>query len=611
MTAAYDPPRRRFLRAYALDPLRSELDQSQVTLDIPYEALDPGPSGALVKVIDYDPTRDCWYQPVDLDDPNVVGQAGMAPSESDPRFHQQMVYAVASSVLEAWEISVGRRFSFVNDGPIEMYPHAFEDQNVWFAPGAGAAPRADAILFGYFRADRRHPGETLPNQVVYTCLSHDIVAHELTHAIVHRARPWLDDPTNHDVAAFHEGFADIIAILHHFTVPGLVRRELERLRGTFEIGNRLLELARQFGEGAGMGTALRTAFDEPDPGRLARTLEPHDRGAILVGAVLGAFIDCYRRRSEDLIRIATGGTGLLGDGCLPSDLVTRLAQEAVDTARRIFTICVRAFDYLPVVDVTFGDFLRALVTVDSALFPTDQALVRATLIDSFRQRGIFAEDVGTLGQAGLCWPPAPARLPVLDGVDRDGAWSVGSLVAWAAEGAAWDPRARLTAAERSAGQARAARMATALQRLFSEHAARFGLHRDTRAHPVAVRGFHASFRPAEDLQSRVDIVIQVGQRRRDIEQLPALEGTGLQIRAGTTVVCGADGVIRHVIPKPLPASAAHPFRGPGAARYRSILQFVGESDAMDGTMAWRVRPRRVKERLSFRALHQTRGGGAG
>ena len=34
-------------------------------------------------------------------------------------------------------------------------------------------------------------------------------------------------------------------------------------------------------------------------------------------------------------------------------------------------MCIRAFQYLPPVDVTFGDFLRSAVTADRDLFPAD------------------------------------------------------------------------------------------------------------------------------------------------------------------------------------------------------------------------------------------------
>jgi hypothetical protein len=51
-------------------------------------------------VIDYDGGNRCYYPPVDLDDPRILAMGGLDPSELDPRFHQQMVYAVASETVE-------------------------------------------------------------------------------------------------------------------------------------------------------------------------------------------------------------------------------------------------------------------------------------------------------------------------------------------------------------------------------------------------------------------------------------------------------------------------------------------------------------------------------
>ena len=46
-------------------------------------------------VIDYDATNRRYYQPINLNSASALVEGGLEPSESDPRFHQQMVYAVA------------------------------------------------------------------------------------------------------------------------------------------------------------------------------------------------------------------------------------------------------------------------------------------------------------------------------------------------------------------------------------------------------------------------------------------------------------------------------------------------------------------------------------
>src|SRR2546423_4232077 len=104
----------------------------------------------------------------------------MRPSESDPRTHQQVVYAVSMSVIERFERFLGRRFRWGRNHALRLVPHAFEGRNAFFDPGRRA------VLFGYFRAEDHDNDATLPGQVMFTCLSTDIVAHEVTHAVVHR-----------------------------------------------------------------------------------------------------------------------------------------------------------------------------------------------------------------------------------------------------------------------------------------------------------------------------------------------------------------------------------------------------------------------------------------
>jgi len=66
-------------------------------------------------------------------------------------------------------------------------------------------------------------------------------------------------------------------------------------------------------------------------------------------------------------------------------------------------ICIRTLDYLPPVDITFGDFLRALVTADFDFHPEDPHRYRLAFVDAFRKRGIVPRDVRALGEDSLRW----------------------------------------------------------------------------------------------------------------------------------------------------------------------------------------------------------------
>src|SRR4051812_32852180 len=118
---AIEPPARRPLRVFAFDPMFGKGNLNVVTIDLENEPLLPGPAGNRVVVVDYDVERKTYYPPVDLDDPVVLMQSGLAPSEADPRFHQQMVYAVTLKVLENFDRALGRRLRF-KEGPLRLFP---------------------------------------------------------------------------------------------------------------------------------------------------------------------------------------------------------------------------------------------------------------------------------------------------------------------------------------------------------------------------------------------------------------------------------------------------------------------------------------------------------
>jgi hypothetical protein len=88
-----------------------------------------------------------------------------------------------------------------------------------------------------------------------------------------------------------------------------------------------------------------------DPADLQKRVTPHARGAILVAAVFDAFIAIYKERVADLLRINTGGRGVLPNGAIHPDLVRRLAGEASRAASHVLNMRIRALDYLPPVDV--------------------------------------------------------------------------------------------------------------------------------------------------------------------------------------------------------------------------------------------------------------------
>jgi hypothetical protein len=435
MVGQIPKPVSRRLRGYSFDPsLSVQLDTALINealFKVRWEeGLQIGPVGEYLEIVDFDPATGCFYAPVDLNDPYILAQDGLVPSESDPQFHQQMVYAVAMITIQNFEKALGRVALWspyrqvIEENPklgqvthyydefyrrLRIYPHAMRQANAYYSPAK------KALLFGYFPASSTAPGDHIPNGIVFTCLSHDIIAHETTHALLDGMHRRFIEPSQPDTLAFHEAFADIVALFQHFSFPEVLRQQIAKTRGDLASQSLLGQLAQQFGRAIGQYGALRDAIGDydkkekrwkpkvPDPNDYQTVTEPHARGAILVAAVFEAFLSIYKFRVADLLRIASNGTGLLTPGELHPDLVNRLADEAAKAAQHVLNMCIRALDYCPPVDITFGDYLRAIITADIDLIPDDDLGYRVAFIEAFRQRGIYPRDIRTLSEESLCW----------------------------------------------------------------------------------------------------------------------------------------------------------------------------------------------------------------
>lgn len=572
----YPVPASRRFRVYALDPLASARSETsgvnETTISLPWEEpfeepLGIGPSGEYLEVIDHDPALGLFYKPLDPNDVRLVAQDGLPPSESVPQFHQQMVYAVAMRTIRNFERALGRKvlWSRRKGGPddgfvqkLRIYPHALREANAYYSPDK------KALLFGYFRATPARTGLSVPNAWIFTCLSHDIIAHETTHAILDGVHARFIEPSSLDSLAFHEAFADIVALLQHFTLPEVVEHQLAQSRGKLAVRNLLTGLAVQFGDATGRTEALREAIDAADGPRtkLSDAVdEPHARGAVLVAAVFDALVTIFERRSADLIRIATGEAEPQGQDLHP-DLIRRLAGEAAKSADHLLRICVRALDYVPPFDITFGDYLRAMITADADLVVNDRFRYRQAIAEAFRGREIYPMEVMSMVPESLLW----LRPEIWD--EDLARVSFNDLVP------KLDNRPRLTRRE-IARQARANRLA--MHAWFNEpdeHTAQWErllgarltleapatITRSDNGWPlVEVHSVRLAARQGPDGETREDWVVEITQRRRAYYD-PAKQALADQggdagepdfwFRGGATLLIDqGDGTVRYVIRK--------------------------------------------------------------
>ncbi len=403
---AHAHPHERLVTIVAQDPsIRVDGKIVRARIAIPAEELKPGPVGYRVDVIDYDATTDTLYLPRkealfdDVDDERLL---------SEPEFHRCNVYALVMKTLARFEFALGRRIAWGFDGhQIKVAPHAFAAANAFYSKNERA------LLFGYF------PGRE--GQMVFTCLSHDVIVHETTHALIDGLRVRYTEPSSPDQAAFHEGFADVVALLSVFSLPAVAALMIDAAAGdgrrtegdlaVIEVGklttdslrqSMLFALAKEFGSEVQTvrGQPLRQSLTlTPSPRYIEEEefFEPHRRGEILVAAMLTAFIDLWVARLQALVR----------DRSVKVVDRTRAIEEGADVADVLLTSAIRALDYSPPVDISFSDYLSALLTSDREVRPNDERYrLREAVRRAFAAYGIRAESPEPEGY----WTAAPGDL---------------------------------------------------------------------------------------------------------------------------------------------------------------------------------------------------------
>lgn len=349
-----------------------------IAVPVPTESLAPGPKSHRIHVVDYDSTENRYYAPYPLK-PNAQGDRYVNVTDierllADRDFHAQNAYGHVATTLAQFESALGRHVTWAFPSGahhLKVAPHAFLDANAFYTR------RDEALCFGYFALSDKAPRRAA--NYVYTSLSADIVTHETTHAVLDGLRSELMRPSTPDQPAFHEGFADCVALLSALARQDLLRLvlPLRRVQGRDVIAladlkpaalerTVLLGLAEQFGKALAAqnlmnrsATALRRSVEIKPRAQnydTAREAEPHELGEILVAATMNAFLAFWYARSQTL---APPGARIVDRG--------RAIEDGAQAAQDLLHMMIRAIDYIPPVNMTYADFLSALLTVDREL----------------------------------------------------------------------------------------------------------------------------------------------------------------------------------------------------------------------------------------------------
>lgn len=367
-------------QVYVKDPLIGERDGlGFVTLELPGEAwLGAGPTSARIEVRDErEPEGDSGAF-TQLEKPVEPLARGGGFAAGNPRryenykHHQLNVWAHTQRTLAMLEDPrvLGRRVAWAfPGGRLVIRPHAFEDENAYYDRTLGA------IHFGHFKT-----GTGREARNVYACLSHDVIVHELGHAVLDGLKPLYYELDSPDVAGFHEYFGDALAMVSSLTMRDVVRHVVRDRASRLSARNLVSDIALEFGSRGRGHQPLRSAGNKRTMRDLRGKFEEHDYSEVLTGVFYDLLCELYsdavRRRAAELKKPARDGQVVVG--------------ALISAAERTSRMMLRALDYCPPCGLTYLDYARAIHRADEVAYPVDDRDYRGLLAKVLRQRGVIS-----------------------------------------------------------------------------------------------------------------------------------------------------------------------------------------------------------------------------
>jgi hypothetical protein len=336
---------------------------------VPWEpGLLDGPTSARFAVVDYNGDTGTLIPPAkwnaelnaftDTDDKPLKDIEGIKAVKDNLQFHQVHAWAVVQNALDFYEsgFGLGRKILWGFEGNrLIVLPHAGYGQNAYYDR------QSKSLQFYYFDSG---------DDRIYTCLSADIVNHEFGHAVLDGIRPYFNEATTPETAAFHEFAGDLTALLVVFRNNAFRAKLSIETAGNLEAENALNKLASEFGNAVEGRDYLRSAVNKRTMQSLAGDQRPHLMSEVLTGAIFDIIVELSRRYVKD------GHTG---------------RQAFAFTIQRIQQMAIQPLDLLPPVDATFRDYAVAMLRAEEIANPTDPKDYRAMMFEIFVKRGILNE----------------------------------------------------------------------------------------------------------------------------------------------------------------------------------------------------------------------------
>ncbi len=339
------------------------------TIWVPCEPdLMRGPTNSRIAVVDYDGDTNKLEDPVEWDNKlrrfyikHKKDKVWLTADHSDtPQFHQVNIWAIVQSIIDMYEETwiMGRSAPWAFEGNrLILVPHAGETRNAYYDRNS------KSIQFYYFHSNGKK---------VYTCLSHDIIAHETGHAMLDGLRPLYLENSSLQTAAFHEFIADLTAILSALLNNELRWEVAKESEGDLAKDEIISSLAEEFGYYSYGRPYLRTAQDQRSIADVQEDKSPYEWSQVLTGAMFDILKEIMAIRK----------TTPRSDGRMP-----KIKEALMNATNRFRRVAFQPLDYLPPVDVQFDDYVRAVLRADEIVDPLDEYGYRAAMETIFKKRG--------------------------------------------------------------------------------------------------------------------------------------------------------------------------------------------------------------------------------
>jgi hypothetical protein len=337
---------------------RGKLGIEKIKLDWEPRITD-GPTSSRIAVVDYNMDTNIAAMPAkwDAETKTFIGTG----DSSSVFFHQVSVWAIIQNIINFFEDSfvMGRPIPWgFNGNRIIVLPHAGAFQNAFYSR------TGKCIAFGYFLSN---------DTPVYTCLSHDIVAHETGHAILDGIRPYYLSFSSVQTIAFHEFIADLTAILSVLRTNSVRSAIADIFKGDLLKAEVISQLAEEFAikesenrYGIANKQYLRNAVNQTTMKQVEKCWNPYDYSEVLTGAIFQILANITTLRME-------------------KEKPKMALWKATEHVNRL---AFRALDYCTPVDVQFSDYVQALICADNIAYPIDTHGYTKIIRRIFKKRGI-------------------------------------------------------------------------------------------------------------------------------------------------------------------------------------------------------------------------------